>query len=181
LVCSIIGDRRHGQHDAVSALVSRFARKFSVDLGEQMLVGLDLRRRSARLALTSSRWASSAAVAASSANSPLIRRTVADASSRPAAERVRSLVAISCTRRPGCPRAVPHPGAHRATGGPDPFAGRKERHKRCEERWIIQQRVYPRQLSGSRSSFSGGTDSHNEHRPPTVGNTMASIPSSTKV
>ena len=57
-------------------------------------------RRSARLALASSRSASSAAVAANSASSPVTRRTVACASSRPAAERVRSLAAISCARRP---------------------------------------------------------------------------------
>lgn len=57
-------------------------------------------RRSARLALTTSLSASRTAVSARSANSPVTRRTAANASSRPAALRLRSLNPIWWARRP---------------------------------------------------------------------------------
>jgi len=57
-------------------------------------------QRSAPRALASSRSASAAARSASPASSPVIRRTVACASSRPSAPRSPSLAAIPCARAP---------------------------------------------------------------------------------
>jgi hypothetical protein len=63
-------------------------------------VALVRARRSACFALVSSRSASVAAVSARSASSPVVRRTAARASSRPAALRDRSLKPIECARLP---------------------------------------------------------------------------------
>jgi len=86
-------------------------------------LGLGLSAAQGRRAFARSFSASLAARSANSASSPVIRCTVACASSRPCAERNRSFAAMPLARRAA---AVPQPGAGRATRGLDPPAGDRD-------------------------------------------------------